>query len=50
MIYENINNGVYRAGFAKSQQAYEDAATNVFKAWTRWKPTLRIIATLPVTI
>ncbi|MBZ9656204.1 glutathione S-transferase family protein [Phyllobacterium lublinensis] len=35
MIYENINNGVYRAGFAKSQQAYEEAATRVFEALDR---------------
>lgn len=32
LIYENINNGVYRAGFAKSQAAYGEAAANVFSA------------------
>lgn len=32
LIYENINNGVYRAGFAKTQSSYEEAATGVFKA------------------
>jgi putative glutathione S-transferase len=30
MIYPNINNGVYRAGFATSQAAYEEAFRNVF--------------------
>jgi putative glutathione S-transferase len=31
-IYENINNGVYRCGFAKSQSAYEEAFHNLFAA------------------
>jgi putative glutathione S-transferase len=31
-IYPNVNNGVYRAGFATTQQAYEDAVTDVFQA------------------
>tara|TARA_R110002110_G_scaffold119309_1_gene293713 strand:- start:17693 stop:18622 length:930 start_codon:yes stop_codon:yes gene_type:complete len=30
-IYENLNNGVYRCGFAKSQAAYEQACSNLFK-------------------
>lgn len=30
MVYANINNGVYRAGFATSQDAYEQAFRNVF--------------------
>ena len=29
-IYANINNGVYKTGFAKSQKAYEDAVYNLF--------------------
>lgn len=29
--YEPVNNGVYRAGFASSQDAYSQAATNLFK-------------------
>ena len=31
-IYEKINNGVYRAGFATSQRAYEQATTDLFNA------------------
>jgi len=31
-IYENVNNGVYRAGFATSQLAYEQAVTTLFDA------------------
>lgn len=30
MVYPNVNNGVYRAGFATSQPAYEEAARAVF--------------------
>lgn len=30
-IYENVNNGVYRAGFATKQQPYERAARRVFE-------------------
>ena len=30
LIYETLNNGVYRAGFARKQAAYEDAARGVF--------------------
>lgn len=30
-VYSNINNGVYRAGFATTQQAYEEAAERVFE-------------------
>lgn len=29
-IYETVNNGVYRAGFATTQAAYEDAVTTLF--------------------
>lgn len=31
-IYEPINNGVYRSGFATTQDAYEQAVTELFKA------------------
>jgi putative glutathione S-transferase len=30
LIYENVNDGVYRAGFATSQNAYEKAAFSLF--------------------
>lgn len=30
LIYPNINNGVYKAGFATTQEAYEEAAWNLF--------------------
>ena len=30
-IYPGLNNGVYRAGFARSQEAYEEAARGVFE-------------------
>ena len=32
-VYQNVNNGVYRAGFAKSQQAYEEGYNMVFSAF-----------------
>jgi putative glutathione S-transferase len=31
LIYANINNGVYRAGFATTQEAYEEAAYGIFE-------------------
>jgi putative glutathione S-transferase len=31
LVYENVNNGVYRAGFATSQEAYEEAFTALFR-------------------
>lgn len=34
-VYPNINNGVYRAGFARSQQAHEEAVKNLFDALER---------------
>ena len=35
-IYEPINNGVYRTGFATSQSAYDAAVTELFAALDRW--------------
>ncbi|KAG6894696.1 hypothetical protein C0992_005085 [Termitomyces sp. T32_za158] len=34
-IYPNINNGVYRAGFATTQEAYQKAVVEVFEALGR---------------
>ena len=34
-IYPNVNNGVYRAGFATTQEAYEEAAKALFAALER---------------
>lgn len=31
LIYNNVNNGVYRAGFASTQEAYASAATQLFE-------------------
>ncbi len=30
LVYDHVNNGVYRAGFAKTQSAYEEAVAKVF--------------------
>ncbi|PPT09640.1 Glutathione S-transferase omega [Geitlerinema sp. FC II] len=39
-IYQPINNGVYRAGFATTQTAYEDAVTELFENLDRWEEVL----------
>jgi glutathionyl-hydroquinone reductase len=40
-IYPNVNNGVYRAGFATTQEAYEEAACAVFEALDALEERLR---------
>jgi putative glutathione S-transferase len=39
-IYENVNNGVYRAGFATRQRPYERACRKVFEALDRLESRL----------
>jgi len=39
-IYPNVNNGVYRAGFASTQEAYDEAVTDVFAALDRLEERL----------
>ncbi|QCC48440.1 glutathione S-transferase family protein [Halobellus limi] len=39
-IYDPINNGVYRAGFADTQEAYENAVEDVFAALDHWEEVL----------
>jgi putative glutathione S-transferase len=39
-IYDPINNGVYRAGFADSQSAHEEAIDDLFGALDSWEETL----------
>lgn len=39
-IYEPINNGVYRAGFASEQEPYDEAVTELFEALDYWDEVL----------
>jgi len=39
-VYPMINNGVYRAGFARSQEAYDDAVNEVFEGLDRCEEIL----------
>jgi putative glutathione S-transferase len=40
VVYSHLNNGVYRAGFARSQEAYEEAARKVFDCLERLEDLL----------
>ncbi|MFB6156177.1 MAG: glutathione S-transferase family protein [Haloferacaceae archaeon] len=39
-IYDPVNNGVYRAGFAGTQEAYEEAVGDLFDALDHWERVL----------
>ena len=39
-IYENVNNGVYRTGFATTVRAYEESVTRLFDALDRMEARL----------
>jgi putative glutathione S-transferase len=39
-IYTPINNGVYRAGFAATQSAYDEAVVEIFDALDHWEGVL----------
>ncbi len=39
-IYQPVNNGVYRSGFAASQSAYDQAVTELFQALDYWETVL----------
>jgi putative glutathione S-transferase len=39
-IYEPINNGVYKCGFATTQAAYDEAVRELFAALARWEGVL----------
>ena len=40
-IYQPINNGVYRSGFASSQTAYDEAVAELFAALDHWETVLK---------
>lgn len=39
-IYEPVNNGVYKCGFAQSQEAYDEAADTLYAALDHWDSVL----------
>ncbi|MFP4648317.1 MAG: glutathione S-transferase family protein [Halorhodospira sp.] len=39
-LYQSINNGVYRCGFASSQEAYEEAVDALYAALDAWEAVL----------
>ena len=49
LVYPNINNGVYRAGFATAQDAYEEAFQNLFDALDEMEEILSGSAISPAT-
>lgn len=40
LVYNDVNNGVYRSGFATTQRAYEEAYDSLFSALDRLEETL----------
>jgi len=40
-IYEPVNNGVYKSGFARTQEAYEEAVNELFEALDYWESVLQ---------
>ncbi|MGJ3250791.1 MAG: glutathione S-transferase family protein [Elainellaceae cyanobacterium] len=52
-IYQPVNNGVYRSGFASSQEAYVAAVTELFAALDHWENVLsqqRYLVGDPITL
>ena len=41
LIYENINNGVYKCGFAKNQESYDAALENLFESLNQIESILK---------
>ena len=39
-LYEPVNNGVYKTGFATTQDTYDEAVTELFDALDRWEGVL----------
>jgi len=41
LVYENVNNGVYKTGFAKTQKAYESAFNSLFTTLDKLEERLK---------
>ncbi|CEP60547.1 S-glutathionyl-(chloro)hydroquinone reductase LALA0_S01e13432g [Lachancea lanzarotensis] len=41
-VYDNVNNGVYKSGFAESQEVYEKQVSNVFEHVQKLENILRV--------